>query len=69
MFPLPVASDLKLRASCADSERQTEKQSRSNNKTKVERKRKWLGEVQRGPKSEEKVKIPPSSQSRICFGS
>lgn len=70
MFPLPIASDLELRASCADSERHRERnRSQRNSKTKVERKRKWLGETQRGSKLEEEVKIPPSSQSRMCLGS
>lgn len=69
MFLLPITSDLKLRASCADSakhkDRETECQ--RNTKTKLERKRKWLGETQRGSEFEEEVKIP-SSQFRMCFG-
>ena len=40
---------------------------RKKKEKKTERKRKWLGETQRGSEFEEEVKIP-SSQFRMCFG-
>lgn len=72
MFPLPIVSDLKLRASCANSgkkktHKDRETDSQKNSKTKLERKRKWLGKTQRGSEFEEEVKRS-SSESGMCFG-
>ena len=58
MLPVQIQKNIKT-----EKQRARER----NTKTKLERKRKWLGETQRGSEFEEEVKIP-SSQFRMCFG-
>lgn len=69
MFALLITSNVKLCAFCVESERYKDKgtESQRNNKTKLKRMRKWIGETQKDSELEVVVKMLPSSQSRTSF--